>query len=273
MKSIVLEDPTEYYNLYSVADFEMTESLIVSNRTSSQIHLQSSMTKPEANSGFALWPGEDALVHRSDVPTWIRGTPLGKVIVQPLTSTITPFTGIELPQDLYTSKREGFRRIRVDVGQTGFFEGREYRAFTEFDISSNDKRVYRVDVNLNTILFGVELIIDNGGARLLTVRDGTPSGIPEPTESVTIIPKNRMSVAPVVPNQNNITLIGSDLTGGNIIDIVRLSTTGSSSKQASVGGQVADERGVAVGTYYYVLENTSNGPLTGTFKLFWEERP
>ena len=36
------------------------------------------------------------------------------------------------PSDLLTSGREGTRRVRVDVAQTGFFEARERRSFKEW---------------------------------------------------------------------------------------------------------------------------------------------
>ena len=38
------------------------------------------------------------------------------------------------PSDLLTSEREKYRRVRVDVGQTGFFDGREFRTFKEISI-------------------------------------------------------------------------------------------------------------------------------------------
>ena len=43
-------------------------------------------------------------------------------------------------------------------------------------------------------------------------------------------------------------------------------------KQSSIGGAIADERGVGAGTYYWKFRNLGNSIVTGTFHCFWEER-
>jgi hypothetical protein len=52
-----------------------------------------------------------------------------------------------------------FSRLRVDVGQTGFFAGREARTFYEFTIASGATQVIKVVAPVNTIvqMFSVEL--------------------------------------------------------------------------------------------------------------------
>lgn len=181
-------------------------------------------------------------------------------------------------EDMVTSDLAGYRRHRVDVGQTGFFEGREFRTFKELNIASGATLVMRIVVPVNTILQHVGLMLDAGSIRLRTYSGGTPVGTF--TETLPIIPKNTMTggafPAPPLPlyaAQNVITSGATGLTGGVLIDALRTATANSSGHQSSVGGSQDDARGVGPGTYYWVFENLNNGAATGVFSSFWEERP
>lgn len=67
------------------------------------------------------------------------------------------------PTGLLTSETNP--RLRVDVGQTGFFEGREFRTFLEFSAS----QVIRVVVPINVILFNLSVSLTEGEVRVETV--------------------------------------------------------------------------------------------------------
>ena len=80
------------------------------------------------------------------------------------------------PDDLLTGTKEGFRRIRVDQAQTGFFEGREFRTFAELDIPSGQSLVLRFTSLVDFILFAQNLSVDQGAIRLSAITGGT-SGV------------------------------------------------------------------------------------------------
>lgn len=182
------------------------------------------------------------------------------------------------PSDLLTSNREKYRRVRVDLAQTGFFEGREFRTFKELSIAAGATLVIRITVPVNTILQHVGLVLDAGSIKLRTVSGGTPAG--SFSEALPILSKNNMSggafPAPPLPlysAQNLLESGGTALTGGVDIDVLRLVVANASGQASSVGGNQDDARGVGPGTYYWVFNNFGNGTATGVFSSFWEERP
>lgn len=180
--------------------------------------------------------------------------------------------------DMLTSSMATYRRLRVDVGQTGFFEGREFRTFKELNISAGATLVMRVIVPVNTILQNVRISLDDGSLKLRTVAGGTPAG--SFAEALPIIPKNTMTgglfPAPPLPlyvAQNSISSGATGLSGGIDIDVLRIVVANASGQASSVGSAVDDSRGVGPGTYYWVFTNFGSGAATGVFSSFWEERP
>jgi len=163
-------------------------------------------------------------------------------------------------------------RIRVDVGQTGFFAGREFRTFKKLNIANGTSYTVKAVVPVNIILAGLELVVDNGQIEMTTYVLGAPSGAF--SETLPILPRNTMTErpAPIYAPQVVLTAGGS-LVGGTAIDVVRLKVENSTGAAASVGGQVSDERGVGPNTYHFVLANIGAGNVEGTFKARWEERP
>ena len=173
------------------------------------------------------------------------------------------------PSDLLTSQREGTRRLRVDIAQTGFFEGREVRTFIEYSILSGQSLVIRATVPINTILFGISVTLDQSKIRISTKVGGTAGGTWAP---MPVIRKNNMTTAPTYTPVVTIESGGTH-TGGTTIDIARIVSDAGGQRASTVGGQLADERGVAPGVYYYVIENIDGATATGVFSAFWEERP
>lgn len=180
--------------------------------------------------------------------------------------------------DMVTSDRAKYRRYRVDVAQTGFFEGREFRTFKELNIPQGQTVVMRINVPVNTILQSVGITLDAGSVKLRTVSGGTPVG--SFASNLPIIAKNTMTgtefPAPPLPlyvAQNTINYGATGLTGGVDIDVIRLVVANASGQASSVGAAQDDSRGVGPGTYYWVLENFGNGAATGVFSSFFEERP
>lgn len=187
--------------------------------------------------------------------------------------TITDFG----PDDILTSKKETFRRIRVDVAQTGFFEGREFRSFAELSIPSGQSQWIRVTAPVEFILFEQVLSIDAGGVRFSAYAGATGTG--DYSTSLPVIGKNRMvtrrdynTVSGHYEPQITVATGGS-ATGGTLVEVARLVAAGATAQQATVGSIMATERGLPVGVYYLKLENISNTTATGVYSIFWEERP
>ena len=65
--------------------------------------------------------------------------------------------------------------------------------------------------------------------------------------------------------------VGGTLSGAVHIDTVEVLVAGATAQQSSVGSKPFDQRGVSVGTYYWVFNNFSNGTATGTFHTWWAE--
>lgn len=171
--------------------------------------------------------------------------------------------------DAWTSDEPGLRRLRVDVAQTGFFEGREFRTFYEYSVPTGQSVYLRATVPLNIILFATSLTLDAGKLRMTLHAGGTESGTWSP---VAVLPKNNMTGRPAYTGQVQIESGGTH-SGGVLLDVVRLLSETVGNRAATVGGQVADERGVGPGVYYYRLENIDGQTANGVFSAFWEERP
>ena len=173
------------------------------------------------------------------------------------------------PLVLMTDQGGDYARLRVDLDQTSFWQGRQYRTFRELNIPTGATSVFKVVVPVNTVLFDVSLTLDAGAIRMRTVLGGTEAGTfgtPLP-----IIRENAMTDAPNIPAQNVVTTGGTH-TGGTEIDVIRLVAAGATAQQTSVGSKAYDQRGIGPGSYYWKFENISNAAATGAFTSFWEER-
>lgn len=274
MKTLSLASSAIYYNLYTESEYAQGTTLVIHNRTSDAIFLSHSETQPSPTTLLCEYiePNDTVVVHANGVPVWIKGG-RGPIIVQPITEKlVAPFKVSDLPHDVFTWDQEGYRRLRVDSGQTSLYTGRQFRTFKEFNITAGATYLIEVDVGINTILWNVGLTVDAGGIKLSTYSGGTPSVTL--TDIIPVLPKNTMSSrpTPLYTTQNALSGGTATLTGGTLIDVARIVTSGATSQQITVGSTPFAERGVGVGTYYWVLNNFSNGSATGVFSAFWEER-
>lgn len=178
-----------------------------------------------------------------------------------------------LPRWLFTSEPDDANacsRLRVDVSQTGFFLGTEFRSFYEFSIPTGESRVIKFTSPINFILFAQSLTVDAGGIKYSAETGGTEGGS---FTALPVVGKNRMPTRPLPYYAAQATIgVGGTVTGTTVVDIARISTAGATAQQITVGGQTSDERGLPAGTYYIRLANMSNGTSTGVYSLFWEER-
>lgn len=174
----------------------------------------------------------------------------------------------------------GFERVRVDVGQTGFFEGREFRTFKELNIAASAEYVIKAVVPLNIILFGLEAALDAGWLRIGTYVGGTEGGsfsetLPVfGTNNMTPGNEHRRSYTGSIYAAQVVLTAGGTHTGGTELDVIRIKTSDNSNFAASVGNKESDERGVSANTYYFRLLNLGAvDAVTGVFSARWEERP
>lgn len=172
------------------------------------------------------------------------------------------------PFELLTDGGGPNQRIRVDVAQTGFFAGREFRTFKEWTTATTATYVIKAVVPLDIILFELNVQPDEGAVRVETLVGGVEGGTFD--ESLPAFSTNTMTEKPQPPYVNQVALTaGGTLTGGTLLDPLRAKTSGNSNFASSVGATAA-ERGVGPGTYYFRITLTG---FIGTFKARWEERP
>lgn len=164
------------------------------------------------------------------------------------------------------------QRFRVDVGEAGFFEGRQFRVFREFAIATGTTLTLRFIVPINVILLvqGVEL--DDGSLRITNQTGGTPGGTF--SETITPVPKNTMTErpAPIYTPVVGVTA-GGTITGATVLDVHRIVAATATAQQSTVGNIVGDDRGIGAGTYYVTYQNIGSGTATGTLYFIYEERP
>lgn len=173
------------------------------------------------------------------------------------------------PIALLTNDGGDHARLRVDVAQTGFFDGREFRTFRRLSVAAAATLIIRAVVPVDVILFDLRLEMVDGWADIETVTGGTPGGVW--SETLPIFRRNNMSEAPVRSPQVVLTAGGTH-TGGTVLDAIAARSSGATAQAASVGNGITDERGIAAGTYYFRLTNPGSGTATGVWRAWWEER-
>ena len=174
------------------------------------------------------------------------------------------------PKVLMTDADGVYARMRVDVGQTGFFAGREARTFYEFSIASGASQVIKVVALSNTIVqtLSVELLLAEIRFELLI--GGTEGGTfvtPLP-----IIKTNTMTTASDYLPQVTMN-VGGTHTGGTLVDLLTLHS--GDNKNKAIASTAAENlpQGFAAGTFYIKLTNTDGATASGIFRARWEERP
>ena len=174
------------------------------------------------------------------------------------------------PFDLLTDGGTGpNRRIRVDVAQTGFFAGREFRTFKEWSAATTDTYVIKAVVPVNTILFEFGIEVEAGSVRIETVVGGTEGG--SFSETLPVFVTNTMTERPTpLYTPQNVLTAGGTLTGGTVLDVLRGKAADNSNFAGSVGASSGAERGVAPATYYWRITLTG---VIGVLKARYEERP
>jgi hypothetical protein len=186
-------------------------------------------------------------------------------------SPVLPVTAIAFPDNMITKGEEGYNRLRVDIAQTGFFRGREFRTFYEYSIASGSSVTLKISSPIDFILFSQVLTVGAGDIRFVATINATEAT--SFTVDVPVIAKNRMTSIPSPAYVCPITVKnGGTITGGTIVEIFRIHTSGGTGQESTVGGEQGSERGLSAGNYYLTLQNTGNTTSTGVFSCWWECR-
>lgn len=174
------------------------------------------------------------------------------------------------PLKMLTDDNGEYARLRVDVGQTGFFAGREARTFYQFEIASGATQVIKVVSVTDTILqsFGVEL--DLAEIRVELVVGGTEGGTF--STALPILKTNTMSTASDYTPQVTMNRGGTH-TGGTVVDLLVAISGNNPNKSVSQSTSENLPQGFPAGTYYIRLTNTDGNTAKGIFRARWEERP
>lgn len=270
---ITLPTSTTYYDVHVATGFVAGQSVIIRNETSTILHVVISDTLPTSDTGSVDIPtGSEYVFSAKTSKLWIRGS-TGPIHCETLVdSRSSTFDRVDLSPDLYTSGTEGFRRLRVDTGQTGFFEGREFRTFYELNIATGTSVYIRFTSPIDFIIFEQSLTLDSGSVRFTALTGSTPGGTY--SNVLPVVGKNRMVTrkAPFYLSQITISS-GGTATGGTIVELFRVTAANATAQQQTVLGAASTERGLPAGTYYLRLENIGNSAATGVYTLIWEERP
>ncbi|UTQ79876.1 hypothetical protein vBVnaSL3_55 [Vibrio phage vB_VnaS-L3] len=173
------------------------------------------------------------------------------------------------PQQILTGDSWDTARLRVDVGQTGFWEGREFRL--NQPMAAVNGFVIKIVAPINFVLQLQRLTSEDGKLEMRAYRsaDGVEGG------TFSLSPyysnNNQMSDTPNYVGQVQ-AFIGGSFTPTDVDSqkekIVAKAATATAQIQ-SVGGSSAKERGLPSETYYLVF----SGGGTGIYDLILEERP
>jgi len=185
------------------------------------------------------------------------------------------------PFDLLTDGGTGpNRRLRVDVGQTGFFGRRMWSLNYEFASTNpiaGTPLVFRFTIPTNFIIHAHTLTVDQGGLtlRTYTAAQGVAGGVFGTAHTPSS--ENSMTEAASYAFQSQIASGGTftPSVGQAPLTPLRVRTAGATAQQSSVGGAAVSEKGRLAGTYYAVLARMTavSGDCTGVYSIVIEERP
>lgn len=174
------------------------------------------------------------------------------------------------PTKLMTDADGAYARLRVDVGQTGFFAGREARTFYEFSIASGATQVIKVISPTDTIVQQLSINLFLAEIRMELVVGGTEGGTFD--TPLSIFKTNTMSTSSSYTPQVTMNRGGTH-TGGTVVDLIQTVTDTNPNKATPAGASEDSPQGFGAGTFYIRLINTDGATATGIFRARWEERP
>lgn len=168
---------------------------------------------------------------------------------------------------LMTDNDGPYARLRVDVAQTGFFAGRIFRTFHEFNIAAGASQWLRFITPLNVIIQGRDLTVVEGSLRFALSTGNVPAGV---WTDKPVFPVNAMSGGSGYVGQVT-AQVGGTATSGTERDVMLLEAGNNNQATTVILG--AAEVGLPASTYYVELRNTGSQNVRGLYRVIWEERP
>ncbi len=167
-----------------------------------------------------------------------------------------------------TSDDPATARLKVDISQTGFFAGRQFRF--EYEIST--PIVFKFNAPINFILQSQELLSHDGTATLAVylANQGVAAGTFD--QVITPVNNNAMSDAPAYAPAISIasggTFTPSDNNPNFAREYIKAVSATATAQRSTVGGNAVPERGLPAGEYYLVFTGED-----ASYRLLYEERP
>lgn len=172
---------------------------------------------------------------------------------------------------LVTSPGKETSRLRADVSQTGFWEGREFRLFEPIDTTGGDV-VVKITAPIDFILRFQSLQgkTDDVVMKAYRLSDGGTEGGTF-ADTAYQLPNNAMSGTPAYMQTVKWSVGGTFTpTDPNLYrDFLEVQVSNATAQQSTVGASSVPERGLPADTYYLVF----SGGGTATFFSIIEERP
>ncbi len=163
-----------------------------------------------------------------------------------------------------------YSRLKVTVGRSCFFAGRQRLTFYQYSIPTGETRVIKVVTAVNTLLQSFGATLNVAALRIDLVSGGTEGGT-FGTE-LPVLPTNLMTTVGAYTSQVTLSTGGTH-TGGTVLDILELKAGVPARQAIATSATETEPLGFALGTYYIRLVNTDGATATGVFKARWEERP
>jgi hypothetical protein len=179
-----------------------------------------------------------------------------------------------LPSKFYTDGNGAgpSSRLRVDVGETGFYAGRDFRTFKEITLAANATIQIKATFTTDAIVQGLGIGVDSGYAILRVYNSSITETVPF-TDPLPVIGANRMDGRPTPYYSSGTTwLSGGEFTGGTLLDVIHVKSGGNTNQASTHEGVVPGARGIPAGSYYLRITNMENSDTSVVFKSRWEER-
>lgn len=256
------------------SNFVSDNTFVIYNISPHPLYIYYGDEKPSSyKDGVKVLPSKSFISYKKDVKTWIYGK--GRITVSDLRDVeAADYQIVDFPTDVWTSTEERTRRLRVDVAQTGFFEGREFRTNRRFTLASGATRVIKFYCPVSFIVRKQHLSVSKGSILFRAYRegDGVEGGTWTPVKN--ILPNCDLTDTPEYIRQAIITTGGTftPTDPDNYKEVFEVVTSGSSGHVSTVSEDVADERGLPAGTYYLTFFENSNSEAIFVYTIIHEER-
>ena len=272
MQVVRISDTTQYLDLNTLATITAGTSLVITNTTNFPLYVIQDASQPSATTIADICEsGEEIIVSgRTGQKVWVKGMESGgPIVVQLAAGATATYSIVDLPEKMYSSLNEGYRRLKVDNGEASYFEGREFRSFYEYSIATGATIYLKFSCSTEFQLRYQAVTCDDGYIRVAAIAGATPSGS---WTNQPVVGKNRRStiIQPAYVSQATFSAGGS-ATGGSVVEVIRLKTASATAQASTVGHAIDSVRGLPAGDYIISIQNLGNATVNGVYDLYWGE--